>query len=617
MRKNMNHYYKLRLTFILGLLLFIVIQSFAQEIDSLAWKYSLYRKKLNTVFVKVPWGTNGIGNLIKDENGVEAIPPVFEYSGCSFPVTTLDLNRNELESGDGTIMHGHYVALLATEIAVLKNQKQDITKTLEELFLSLQTIKRLDMLANIMFEKSIEDLCKVKKIKNIDKIKSSIRKDGYSGFFLRDDVYWANNINKESSWATGYTDILSDYIKYKNLALGAFLTGNAPIVSQDQVYGLMLGLGFVNALLDDGIPSEKIVKDEARKIASGLIISNFSSLKLPGTNFKVPRGNNNSPFRWQLLKIAKKWELKDAIKAYSKVGFFKKISNYFIYGTGYNWLGIADDWTEYRKSKIMKCTGDYRDNSNMKLRLECLDSDDPVTLFRFAYKNQKPVFGLIQEIMRKDYLNNPNSFISKKSSYQKYRNKTANELYNLLQIAPLNGPSFNINNLKSKWNVDNLFSNYEPKTCNGKSNSNVMYNGIDYMLLYNIMQLTCSDLKPELKNATPYTVYNQDVIPILNQQIDKIYEVNSLDIASSRSSDIIELETKAINLMYDWKVEGGTFVHPSGDYKKVAITPNAEKVIVTLKMERCDKWSNTGCISKTLISNQTKIYPQKNSGSKN
>ncbi len=617
MKKNISLQFNSRI-FLLGMFLFSLhFIAITQSTDSLALKYALYRKKLNTVFVYVPWGTDGIGPLVKDANGYDVFPPFFEYSGYSFPVTTYNLNRNELESGDGTIMLGHYIAFLASEIAVLKTQHQDIAKPLEELYLALQTYKRLDMLANIMFEKILNDVISVKKLKHLDKAKAAVRKDGYSAFFLRDDVRWSNNIYKESSWATGFTDITNDYAKDKNLGNTAFLTGNSHVVSQDQVYGLLFGLGFVNALLDEKNLEEKKLKDEARKIASSLIIASFSKLKLPGTNINVARGHNNAPFRWQLRNIAKKWGLDDAVITYKQKCFLQKMSNYFLHGTGYNWLGVADDWTEFRKAKLLKCKGDYRDISSMKLRLECLDSDNPVTFFRFAYKNQKPAFGLIQEMMRPDFLQHPDHFISTRKKYQKYRIKAATELYNMLQIAPMDGSRFNGKNLNEKWNVDNIFSNYEPKAC-GNRNANLMYNNIDYMLLYNIMQLTCKDIIPELNNSTPFMAYTDQVTPILQKQMDQIFEVNTSETSANiRDANTIELETKAINMMYDWTVTGGTYVHPSGDLRKVIITPSEQQVIVTLKIERCDSWSNNGCIKKTFISNQTKTFLQKNSGFKN
>jgi hypothetical protein len=597
--------------FIIVLLFFSVLtESFNQNLDSLSFKYAAYRKRLNSIFLKVAWGTDGIGELKKDEDGNLIEPPFFEYSGTSFAATSFLKEKNEIQSGDGTIMHGHYIAMLATEYVLLKkqNDSNQASRTLEELYLSLQTIRRLDMLANVILEYSLDDLLKNKKIKSLEITKKSIQKDGYSGFFLRDDINWASNNYLESSWSTGFTGFQSDLDKSKDKAKAMFLKGNAPIVSQDQIYALIMGLGFVNNLLSESEVKEKPIRDLSMKISAAYLKSCFKNIKVPGTSFLVPRGNNNTPFRWQIRSIAKKWGLKDVVDTYGNQCIGKKINNYLLYGTGYNMMGVADDWTSYRKNKLLNCKGDYRDISNMKLRLECLDSDDPVTYFKFAIKNKKSIFGLMQEIMRPDFKENPTNFMSKRSKYQNYRNSTAMEILGMLQSAPISGPYFDGKNFNSKWNTDNFFANYEPKHCNQHDGTILMYNGIDFMLAYNILQLTSQDIIPKLKNVPSYSQYEEDASKSFKTQKEQIYEMQGYKSATPRSVEGFGLDGKFDGVMYDWAISGGQIEFEDNAHRKVFITPNSDVVTVKLKIERCDKWSQTGCIVRTLISEQTKVY---------
>jgi len=136
------------------------------------YKYWEYKERLHDKFVVIDWGGDGMGTFIKEEFR-------FERSGYSIPAVELrgaglgfgaqaaetgqlseDNNLVEKERfgvlrwGDGTVNLGHYLAVLATEYALLAQNEQTIqaNKTLEELFLALQAYRRLDITANRLEE---------------------------------------------------------------------------------------------------------------------------------------------------------------------------------------------------------------------------------------------------------------------------------------------------------------------------------------------------------------------------------------------------------------------------------------------------------------------------------
>ena len=126
---------------------------------SLEDRYWTIRKRLNEHFVKSDYESlkdgyddlDGIGEAMKDANGNLIMPIQYTKAGEGMPLAAYNMAKNSTYiSGDATAAQGNYFAMLATEWKLLKNTGDDknAKKTLDELFLALQAVRRLDMSAN-------------------------------------------------------------------------------------------------------------------------------------------------------------------------------------------------------------------------------------------------------------------------------------------------------------------------------------------------------------------------------------------------------------------------------------------------------------------------------------
>lgn len=141
----------------------------------------------------------------------------------------------EMHWGDGTMRHGYYLTMLATEYALLQKNNQDVTGTLNELYYALNALNRLDRTA----ENILAPLYGI-----------SLPED-LNGFYLREDVgedfcqnwdndewdmegtnsaYYHNNNSENLNNQSGWTTRTNNY-------------QNTP--SLDQMTSLLVGLRMV------------------------------------------------------------------------------------------------------------------------------------------------------------------------------------------------------------------------------------------------------------------------------------------------------------------------------------------------------------------------------------
>ena len=115
---------KIRLL-ILTLSIPVFISSMAQnQLENLK-KYWCYRDRLRNDFIVV------------DQN--------VEHFGVNIPASEIDHTRGEVRWDDGNMNMSHYLSVLATELWLLKNNNQDYTLTLKELFYAMLAMERLDL----------------------------------------------------------------------------------------------------------------------------------------------------------------------------------------------------------------------------------------------------------------------------------------------------------------------------------------------------------------------------------------------------------------------------------------------------------------------------------------
>lgn len=255
------------------------------ERTSLLSKYWQLREQFNEHFIKIDMDEDG--NLLGDGIGSwDADENHYSKAGYSLPAAHLavgfrgDHGENVVSStgeilntqgeagtnnvlnygGDVTYTLGMYIAMLSTEYELLRRNGLDSEKdkTLKELFLALQSIKRLDMTANRL----ANNYCC-----NCGDSGGCIGEPDYSGlsgFLLRDDVpaSFHNMIDSDtysSDWRVGgvssqYADRLDEMESVCDFRSDTQLK---TIAGQDQIISLLFGLAFVKKY----IPLEEFVSE--------------------------------------------------------------------------------------------------------------------------------------------------------------------------------------------------------------------------------------------------------------------------------------------------------------------------------------------------------------------
>lgn len=206
---------------------------YGQNFNTNLRKYWYYKSRLNNDFTKV--GTGQGESLIFNERGLNT--------------------STKMKIGDGTSTLGYYIAQLALEYYLLTINHQRRDSTLYELACALYAINRLDIEAEATLNNS-----------NCTGL--------LNGFFLRDDVpcnfiqnnyehfnYFSagiNNNNQSRGFASKFSfgmDGLegSDWCINYELNNNTYKDGENLYLSQDQVYNLLYGLAFVRKFIPEGV----------------------------------------------------------------------------------------------------------------------------------------------------------------------------------------------------------------------------------------------------------------------------------------------------------------------------------------------------------------------------
>jgi hypothetical protein len=247
MRPSPYHLSMIRQFFFVGWVLFFLPPVKAQSPELNAEKYSLYRDRL-------------LNEFMVSSDGNE--------SGTSIPASIRHMGRGQMRWGDATINLSNYMAVLATEYSLLKRQGRPVHQTLQELHRALLAMERLDAKAPAFYELDATAIYTYPKtipppdtippeITPSDTILSDtisfeispleiILTSEYTldGFFIRDDVP-ENFTRRWSGMNPAFADfpnVRSDYTD-PNIRLNE--------MSQDQVWNLTIGLALVSHLVDD------------------------------------------------------------------------------------------------------------------------------------------------------------------------------------------------------------------------------------------------------------------------------------------------------------------------------------------------------------------------------
>ena len=182
---------------------FISFKLHAQSDNLNHEKYKIYRERLQEEFM-----------LYSGDN----------MQGSNIPASIIDRQKKQIRWGDATINLSFYIATLATEYRLRKENNEDYSNSFNDLYYAMQALERLDMSAEAFYD-------------------SSIYLSQPNGFFIRDDVPVNLNGKLQSKHkANEALRVKSDYTSHDS-------RNNE--MSQDQVWHLLLSLTLVEALVDD------------------------------------------------------------------------------------------------------------------------------------------------------------------------------------------------------------------------------------------------------------------------------------------------------------------------------------------------------------------------------
>lgn len=299
-------------------------------------KYWYMRKQLTERFLRV--GDKPGYNI---PAGIIGSGPIWHDSPL-YPV------ERRVKWGDGTIELGWYIAVLATEYKVIRNNNLDGSETLRELFLAIETIERLDIVAEKVWSHYHVSDVPLKPNGHSDPdnwefVQNNLEEVPYNqyfdiweptdfsttknGFIIRDDVHYS--ILDDFDFP--YTSMESSMSRPKNAqysyaAPNGYLTNNylsnsppANEMSQDQLFSLLMGLVFAKEYCSNVTYNGTNVGDYASTVALRML--NYYNLawiiKNPERNAEVLIGGNSSWFSSSLTRL--KNYFTDGSKSYNPV----------------------------------------------------------------------------------------------------------------------------------------------------------------------------------------------------------------------------------------------------------------------------------------------------------
>jgi hypothetical protein len=496
---------------------------------------------------------DGIGTPARDAKGNIKMPVIFTMAGNGIPYEYYNVATNGLMAGgDAMVDQGSYLAMLATEYKLLKNAKDtSAKKTLDALFLAIQAIRRVDMSANLFLFEEGKKQNLVQSIANATnnwkdslgnpiiktdcfdstKISKGLEFNGYSGFFYRSDAPYGININKEFSSSNGaYSSLSDNYQKDGKLVLlNGGKTGlggsEGKFTSVDQIYGIIHGLSMAKTMLTPvTTKDEQFVMAKIDSMMVGYIAEALKKLDFEGCfkNQGKVQGPNTFKYAGILMSIAQKFGLQDQVKAKydgtlnpdikAFISHFLNLDDFFkstcIPKNSFQINHVLRLFS-IEPTDFITYTTPYT-----KIPSHLVNGDDLVALSLTAESRLKTSFGLSAFLM------NPKKELN--SLEKQSLDRHCEEMTKMLNDAPCCGPSINLNGpsfiatesvpfsplLKPcikveppdfwKWattDMNSYVSDCDRPDCLSEKPTDqpLIFNGIDYMLNFNLMRLACGE----------------------------------------------------------------------------------------------------------------------------
>ncbi|MEM6264957.1 MAG: hypothetical protein AAGI38_20765 [Bacteroidota bacterium] len=355
-----------------------------------------------------------------------------QNSGC-----TLSDGKGKLKWGDGTIHMGYYLATLATHYALISREGGDTRSINYELDMALEAVIRLDTVAETVFGLPPRR----------------------NGFFVRDDVPQSFYLAQDGKTLRfpGHECV------HSNFSCGEMQITGGDFVSQDQVIHLLFGLAFAVELVPDEAKDFRgnSLKEKAIEIVHTMV----NYLSEENWRIRDPLGNP-APNRWGGDVVGFSWML-------SKAGAELTGRSENAYQSGKSRLFGSRVW-----DLLILSFGQQRDdNQAMALELAAITAQWPMArMSRRAEDASMEVFALAQSVFHGQ---SPVAPVTREG------------IQVILNSAPDTGPCFNTPGCEAGpgWKGGNRW--IKPLYSEQGNPYNVYYNwnGLDYMLLYNLYHL--------------------------------------------------------------------------------------------------------------------------------
>jgi len=470
------------------LLLFIGFFSYAQnsDIENNIIKYWNYRDRLVNNFIAI---------------GSE--------SGQSLPFATRnERGQKNLNQGQGPIMLGQYIGVLATEYKLLKQNNQNTAQTLKELYHALYAFNRLDLVA--------------------ETVNGYNKKPKLDGFFIREDYpdnFVTNNTSLNKNiiieegfiYGSGQTFKTACTAHKGEKACDIFVKNDCSVVgkpkgyatkynhkpmSMDQILGVLVGIALVSELVDEQAnyqnktlqDNEKSLKKEAQNIAKRML----SYAKKYHWTPKEPDRDYIGDCDFRGKETPNYFKNNATMLVFSR--FFAHIGKN-IFGEKYGFtpfIGFLDGVGSIQADNFK---GDFW-NRRMYIEMITLSNKNNHVFLSSA----KKVKSATKKYDWQPYYYSLGIILH----HWKNDTKIQKQSLEMLRSAPYNGPYYHgINDFaKNGWATENRFSATLGEQYNGSRFPEITgnYSGLDYMLLHNMYLLTNPNKVKKFEKLKPNTV---------------------------------------------------------------------------------------------------------------
>lgn len=493
--------------------IFLSILSNAQSDAENLTKYWHYRYRLDNYFMVVG-----------------------EKSGMSMPADIRNRFGNVLDWGEGPVYLGYYIGVLATEYRLLKDNNQNTDRTLTQLYYAINAAVRIDYAADCYSEWGTNHSCAVNGFLIRDDVPASFVSDHYNELNLdvMNQFGMTNGLGvpgRVESVSSSYADN-DNGVDYKKSA-----------VSQDVIYSLLMGFALVKRFVDDGpltfsdyvainhpnyVTNTNIVKtidiknmaiDEAHQIVSYFKFNHNNHWEIKDPNGAHVVGGNGVTFAYALARAGNYITGQDYTDGHEEADevFWIELQDPNILLC----QAIASDASAHEMAMVLAAmSNSWRDglgaNADNTTPIQILvngdyDADHQPPCEHWASHYGWDVFyGALWDV----FYGSQNAYISDLCKAR-----------TILNSAPLEGPFYhnpddnaNLSGYPG-WCATRRFFDDEPRQDWGKSDFEGNYNGLDYMLLFNLYYL---DSKYQTANAPTFNIPGNasDHYPYMNPTLE-------------------------------------------------------------------------------------------------